>query len=60
MNSKLSWREAEWEKHRKTGVSEKWHRIGKNKKVPRGTKAGGSKKVKAILLEVECKTSVWL
>lgn len=38
-------------------VSERWPRVGKNEKVPVGAKAGGQKKAKAKLLEVERKTS---
>lgn len=41
-------------------VSEKWHRVGKNKKVPARTEAGGRKNARAQLLELECNTSAWL
>lgn len=40
-------------------ASERQCSVGKNKQVPVGTEAGGTKKAKATLLRVECNTSAW-
>lgn len=45
-----------WEDRR---VSQRWHRMGKNKKIPERLRQGGGRKKAKAKLEVECKISDW-